>query len=90
MAIIIDGKKAATEIREELKKKCDWLKSVALDVPGLVTILVGNNPASEAYVNSKAKACHEIGMRSIVEKLSEDISEAELLELVQKYNSDES
>jgi methylenetetrahydrofolate dehydrogenase (NADP+)/methenyltetrahydrofolate cyclohydrolase len=89
MATIIDGKKAAAEIREELKKKCDWLKSVALEVPGLVTILVGNNPASEAYVNSKAKACHEIGMRSIVEKLPEDISETDLLALVQKYNTDE-
>lgn len=90
MTTLIDGKKVAADIREELKKKCDVLKSVAFDVPGLVTILVGNNPASEAYVNSKAKACDEIGMRSKVEKLSESTTEQELLDLVKKYNEDES
>jgi methylenetetrahydrofolate dehydrogenase (NADP+) / methenyltetrahydrofolate cyclohydrolase len=88
MTEIIDGKKVAGEIREELKKKCDWLKSVALNVPGLVTILVGDNPASESYVNSKAKACDQVGMRSKVEKLPADISEEDLLKLVEKYNHD--
>ena len=89
MAEIIDGKKVAADIKEELKKKCDWLKSVALDVPGLVTILVGDNPASESYVNSKAKSCDQVGMRSKIEKLSKDISEKELLDIVQRYNDDE-
>jgi len=90
MTTLIDGKKVAADIREELKKKCDWLKSLALEVPGLVTILVGNNPASEAYVNSKAKACYEIGMKSKVEKLPENTTEEELLALIKKYNKDES
>lgn len=90
MTTIIDGKKVAADIREELKKKCDWLKSLALDVPGLVTILVGNNPASEAYVNSKGKACSEIGMKSKTEKLPESTTEEELLALIKKYNEDES
>ena len=90
MTTLIDGKKVAADIREELKKKCDMLKSVAFNVPGLVTILVGNNPASEAYVNSKAKACDEIGMRSKVEKLAESTTEQELLDLVKRYNQDDS
>lgn len=88
MTTLIDGKKVAADIREELKKKCDWLKSLSLDVPGLVTILVGNNPASEAYVNSKAKACNEIGMKSKTEKLPESTTEEELLALIKKYNDD--
>lgn len=88
MTTLIDGKKVAADIREELKKKCDWLKSLSLDVPGLVTILVGNNPASEAYVNSKAKACNEIGMKSKTEKLPESATEEELLALIKKYNDD--
>lgn len=86
--IIIDGKQTAAAIRQELKEKIDSLKMAGKNVPGLVTILVGDNPASEVYVNNKIKACAEIGMRSKAEKLSADISESELLDLVQKYNED--
>jgi len=85
---IIDGKKVAAEIREELKKEIDKLKSENRAVPGLVAILVGNNPASESYVRGKGKACEEVGMITKTEKLSSDISEKDLLELIQKYNSD--
>ena len=85
---IIDGKKIAAEIREELKKEIDKLKSENRAVPGLVAILVGNNPASESYVRGKGKACEEVGMITKTEKLSSDISEKDLLELIQKYNSD--
>ncbi|HEY4754810.1 MAG TPA: bifunctional methylenetetrahydrofolate dehydrogenase/methenyltetrahydrofolate cyclohydrolase FolD [Ignavibacteriaceae bacterium] len=85
---IIDGKKVAAEIREELKKEIDKLKSENKPVPGLVAILVGNNPASESYVLGKSKACEEIGMITKTEKLSSEISEKDLLELIQKYNSD--
>ena len=85
---IIDGKKVAAEIREELKKEIDKLKLAGKSVPGLVAILVGDNPASESYVRGKSKACEEIGMITKTEKLSSDISEKELLELIQKYNSD--
>jgi methylenetetrahydrofolate dehydrogenase (NADP+)/methenyltetrahydrofolate cyclohydrolase len=85
---IIDGKKVAAEIREELKKEIDKLKSENKSVPGLVAVLVGNNPASEFYVRGKSKACEEIGMLTKTEKLSSEISEEDLLELIQKYNSD--
>ena len=57
--IILDGKKIAQEIRSELKSDIEKLKSAGRDVPGLVAILVGDNPASESYVKGKAKACEE-------------------------------
>lgn len=86
--IIIDGKKVAAEIREELKKEVNNLKLEGKTVPGLVAILIGDNPASESYVRGKSKACEEIGMITKTERLSSDISEKDLLTLIQKYNSD--
>ncbi len=88
MAVLIDGKKVSAEIKAELKVKIDEFKDLGKKVPGLVTILVGENPASQSYVNSKAKSCTELGMYSIVERLDENISENELLNLVKKYNDD--
>lgn len=85
---IIDGKKVASEIRAELKMEIDRLKSIGKTVPGLVAILVGNNPGSESYVRGKSKACEEIGMRGKVEKLPAEISESELVIIIQKYNVD--
>lgn len=88
MAIIIDGKKISQEVKEELKEKIFQLKKNGEQVPGLVTILVGDNPASQSYVNSKSKSCIEIGMLSRIEKLSSDTSESELLQLIDHYNND--
>jgi methylenetetrahydrofolate dehydrogenase (NADP+)/methenyltetrahydrofolate cyclohydrolase len=85
--ILLDGKKTAQEIRTELKTAIDKLKAEGKKVPGLVAILVGNDPASEIYVNSKAKDCDEIGMKTVAEKRDASISENELLELIQSYNS---
>ena len=84
--ILIDGKKIAQEIRAELKLDIEKLKSEGRDVPGLVAILVGDNPASESYVRGKAKACDEIGMRAITEKRSAEFPEKDLLELIDSYN----
>ena len=84
--ILIDGKKVAADIRSELKDKISQLKSEGKNVPGLVAIIVGEDPASQIYVASKSKACEEIGMRTKTEKLSAEISEAELLTLIQSYN----
>lgn len=84
--ILIDGKKIAADIRSELKDKISQLKSEGKNVPGLVAIIVGEDPASQIYVASKSKACEEIGMRTKTEKLSADISETELLSLIQSYN----
>jgi|SRR5690554_74480 len=84
---IIDGKKTAADIRAELKSEIDKLKQAGKKVPGLVTILVGNDPASEIYVSSKGKACTEIGMISKSEKLPDTISEKELIDVVESYNN---
>ncbi len=87
--ILLDGKKIASEIKEELRIEISKLAGEGKNIPGLVAILAGENPASEIYVKSKAKDCSEIGMKSKVEKLSENISESELLDLVKKYNNDD-
>lgn len=88
MAILIDGKKISQEIKEELKAKVDNLKNRGEQVPGLVTILVGDNPASQFYVKSKSKACSEIGFLSKIENLPSSIAESELLKIICRYNND--
>lgn len=85
---IIDGKKTAADIREELRIKISESRKENDKVPGLVTILVGENPASKVYVNMKIKACSEIGMNSKLEKLEEFINEEELLKVIDDYNND--
>lgn len=88
MAVIIDGRKVADEIKSELKIQIAELKQKTGNVPGLVTILVGDSPASLSYVTSKQRYCQELGMHSVLEKLDASIPEAELLELIDKYNLD--
>ncbi len=85
---IIDGKKIAADIRNELKTELQKLKDAREDVPGLVTFLIGENPASQVYVRNKIKDCEEIGMRTKAENHPADISEEKLLEMIQKYNND--
>ena len=86
-AKIIDGKQVAQEIRAELKAEVETLKAQGV-VPGLVTILVGENPASVSYVTAKQKASKELGFHSVQDTQPADISEADLLALVDKYNHD--
>lgn len=83
---IIDGKRTSSNIKEELKQKIDKLKAEGRNIPGLVTILVGDDPASQIYVRSKIRSCEKIGMRSKTEKHDSSISERELLDLVENYN----
>lgn len=83
---LIDGKKVAAEIRAELKNDLLRLKEEGKRLPGLVTILVGDNPASQSYVGGKIKSCNEIGMVSKLERLDEAVSEEALLEMVDFYN----
>ncbi|HAK60591.1 MAG TPA: bifunctional 5,10-methylene-tetrahydrofolate dehydrogenase/5,10-methylene-tetrahydrofolate cyclohydrolase [Nitrospiraceae bacterium] len=86
-ATIISGKDIAAQIREELKKEVAEMKEKGV-VPGLVTILVGKNPASISYVTGKQKTAHEIGFNSIQDDQPDDLAEADLLKLVEKYNKD--
>jgi len=83
---ILDGKKIAQDIRNELKYDIEKLESTCSDGPGLVAIIVGDNPASESYVKGKAKACEEIGMRAKTEKYPADMKADDLLKLIEAYN----
>ncbi len=87
-AKLIKGAEVAAQIREELKKEVDELKAKHHVTPGLVTILVGENPASVSYVTAKQKTSHELGFHSIQDNQSADITEAALLALIEKYNKD--
>ncbi|MDA8387936.1 MAG: bifunctional methylenetetrahydrofolate dehydrogenase/methenyltetrahydrofolate cyclohydrolase FolD [Nitrospiraceae bacterium] len=87
-ATIIDGNRIAAEIREELKKEVAIMKEKHGLVPGLVTILVGKNPASISYVTGKQKTAHDLGFYSVQDDQPEDIPEDALLALVEKYNAD--
>ena len=86
---ILDGKKCSQEILDKIKEKVDALKNSNKRVPGLAVIIVGNNPASKIYVNSKVKACEKVGFYSKAIFLDENISQAELLENIQALNNDE-
>ena len=84
--MIIDGKKAAAELREELKKKVIQLKSTYNEIPGLTVILVGEDPASKIYVKNKAKFAKEVGMNSEVIRYPADLEEGKLLEKINELN----
>lgn len=84
---IIDGKKLAKEIRENLKIKCDELKEKGAN-PKLAVIMVGEDKASQVYVRNKSKACNEIGIEFEEYLLNENIQQEELIELIQKLNND--
>ena len=84
---VLNGKKLAIRIKSELKSEVEALKEKGIS-PGLAVIIVGNDPASRVYVNSKKKACEEIGIQSFEYALDEDVSEKELIELIHKLNND--
>lgn len=87
-AEIIDGKKISSEIKEGLKQKIEELK-VKGKTPGLAAVLVGDNPASEVYVNMKAKACEKVGIFSQVYRYPKDLPESDLLEKINELNRKE-
>ncbi|HBF21023.1 MAG: bifunctional 5,10-methylene-tetrahydrofolate dehydrogenase/5,10-methylene-tetrahydrofolate cyclohydrolase [Owenweeksia sp.] len=87
--IILDGKKTSQEIRNEIAEEVKTLVKKGGKTPHLAAVLVGNNGASVTYVNAKVKDCEEVGFKSTLVKLSETISEKELLEEVDKLNKDE-
>ncbi len=87
-AKLISGTEVAKEIRAELKDEVAELKDKHNIVPGLVTILVGEDPASQSYVAAKNKTAHALGIHSDQITLDADTPEDELLKLVDKYNND--
>ena len=87
---LIDGKLISSQIKEEIKSETDKLKAEKGITPGLAFILVGEDPASVVYVRSKGKACEELGFHSVTEKLPDTTTEEELLNLIDKFNNDQS
>lgn len=87
MAEIIDGKKLAKEVREELKIKCEELKEKGIN-PKLAVIMVGDDKASQVYVRNKSKACDEIGIEFDEHLLDGNTKQEELIELIQNLNRD--
>jgi methylenetetrahydrofolate dehydrogenase (NADP+)/methenyltetrahydrofolate cyclohydrolase len=89
-AQLIKGTDIREEILEELAKEVQEIKDKHGKVPGLVTILVGENPASQSYVSLKIKTAHRLGFNEVQDTQPETISEEELLGLIDKYNKDDS
>jgi methylenetetrahydrofolate dehydrogenase (NADP+)/methenyltetrahydrofolate cyclohydrolase len=87
-ARVIDGKRIAGGIRDEVRRRVQLLKETTGRVPGLAVVLVGEDAASAAYVRSKAKACREVGICSRQLTPPADIRDAELVRLLQDLNRD--
>ena len=87
LAKIIDGKSLAAALRATLKSRIDALAARGVR-PGLAAILAGDDPASRVYVRNKARACDDIGVRSEIHELPENVSERELLERIARLNAD--
>lgn len=85
---LIDGKKISAEVKQELADKVTQLKNAGKKVPHLAAVLVGNDPASETYVAAKVKACEEVGFKSTELRYPADITEEQLLGIVNKLNTD--
>jgi methylenetetrahydrofolate dehydrogenase (NADP+)/methenyltetrahydrofolate cyclohydrolase len=86
--VLLDGKKTSADIKEEIALEVRDLKDRGHKTPHLAAIIVGNNGASITYVNAKVKACERVGFESTLIRLSEDISEEELLNEIAVLNVD--
>lgn len=87
-AVILDGKKVAQEIKEQVKSRVDELVKRGI-TPGLAVILVGDNPSSQVYVRNKEKTCRKLGIFSLRYDLPEDTPEEELLKLIEELNTNQ-
>jgi methylenetetrahydrofolate dehydrogenase (NADP+) / methenyltetrahydrofolate cyclohydrolase len=90
MAVVIDGKAKAASVTEAVRKSAEALEAEKGIKPGLAVVIVGNDPASHAYVNSKSKMAKQCGFNSIQHTLPEETTQAALLKLVSELNADAS
>ena len=87
--ILIDGKKIASELREDLKKEVSQLKKKFNKVPGLTVILIGDLTPSQIYVRNKEKSANEVGLKSEVIKYPDNVEEKTILNKIQELNKDD-
>jgi len=88
--ILIDGKKIAAELREELRQEVVELKTKHNKIPGLTVILIGDMAPSQIYVRMKEKAANEVGLKSIVIRYPGTVEEKTVLDKIKELNKDES
>jgi len=88
--ILIDGKKIAAELREELKKEVSELKTKYNKVPGLTVILIGDMAPSQIYVRNKEKSANEVGLKSEIIKYPNTVEEKTVLAKIEELNKEES
>ncbi|PVW16207.1 bifunctional 5,10-methylenetetrahydrofolate dehydrogenase/5,10-methenyltetrahydrofolate cyclohydrolase [Marixanthomonas spongiae] len=86
---ILDGKKISNDIKAEIKAEVDRMKTNNEKVPHLAAIIVGNDGASMTYVNTKVKACEQVGFESTLVRLSSTTSEVELMDKIEKLNNED-
>ena len=87
--ILIDGKKIAAELREELRQEVVELKAKHNKVPGLTVILIGDMAPSQIYVRNKEKSANEVGLKSEVIRYPEGVEEKTVLDKIEELNKDE-
>ena len=87
--IVLDGKKTSQENKEEIKHKVTAMKERGIPVPHLAAVLVGNDGASLTYVGSKVRSCDQIGFKSTLIRLEEQITEEDLMQEIEQLNQDE-
>ena len=87
--ILIDGKKIASELRDDLKKEVSELKKKFNKVPGLTVILIGDLTPSQIYVRNKEKSANEVGLKSEVIKYPDNVEEKTVLNKIQELNRDD-
>ncbi|RUM73364.1 MAG: bifunctional methylenetetrahydrofolate dehydrogenase/methenyltetrahydrofolate cyclohydrolase FolD [Sulfurovum sp.] len=84
---LIDGKSLAAKVQQDVAQEVEKLKQEKNIVPGLAVILVGDDPASHAYVKMKAKACEKVGFYSITHNMPDTISQKEIIEIIEMMNA---
>ena len=89
MTQIIDGKGLSQIVKQEIKEKVDLIKESGKRPPHLSAVLVGNNPASEAYMRNKVRSCEQVGFNSDLIRKDSTITQEELLEVVRQLNEDD-
>jgi len=87
-ATILDGKRIADELLDQLRARVQARKAQGLDAPGLAVVLVGDDPGSAVYVRNKRRACKHVGFRSRDYDLPATVSQAELTDLIDRLNAD--